>query len=129
MNKCRNKYRIIYTILFIIIIVYLNYLGYQLFLSKKITLDTFIAVFIINYSLLGIFMGLFQEVNEFMWTTTNINLILTYLTKVLPKKLDEMVAMFHLSKVGAKLTELTKYQSDYLGLEQAGPFKKDTYRY
>ena len=48
---------------------------------------------------------------------------------VLPKKLDEMVAMFHLSKVGAKLTELTKYQSDYLGLEQAGPFKKDTYRY
>ena len=48
---------------------------------------------------------------------------------VLPKKLDEMVAMFHLSKVGAKLTELTKYQSDYLGLEQSGPFKKDTYRY
>jgi len=48
---------------------------------------------------------------------------------VLPKKLDEMVAMFHLSKVGAKLTELTKDQSDYLGLEQSGPFKKDTYRY
>ena len=48
---------------------------------------------------------------------------------VLPKKLDEMVAMFHLSKVGAKLTELKKDQSDYLGLEQSGPFKKDTYRY
>ncbi|MDC0861755.1 adenosylhomocysteinase [Alphaproteobacteria bacterium] len=48
---------------------------------------------------------------------------------VLPKRLDEMVAMFHLSKVGAKLTELTKDQSDYLGLEQSGPFKKDTYRY
>ena len=48
---------------------------------------------------------------------------------VLPKKLDEMVAMFHLSKVGAKLTELKKNQSDYLGLEQSGPFKKDTYRY
>ena len=48
---------------------------------------------------------------------------------VLPKKLDEMVAMFHLSKVGAKLTELTKNQSDYLGLEQSGPYKKDTYRY
>ena len=48
---------------------------------------------------------------------------------VLPKKLDEMVAMFHLNKVGAKLTELTKDQSEYLGLEQSGPFKKDTYRY
>ena len=48
---------------------------------------------------------------------------------VLPKKLDEMVAMFHLQKVGAKLTEMSKEQSDYLGVEQQGPFKKDTYRY
>ena len=48
---------------------------------------------------------------------------------VLPKKLDEMVAMFHLQKVGAKLTEMSKEQSDYLGVEQKGPFKKDTYRY
>ena len=48
---------------------------------------------------------------------------------VLPKKLDEMVAMFHLQKVGAKLTEMSKEQSDYLGVEKQGPFKKDTYRY
>ena len=48
---------------------------------------------------------------------------------VLPKKLDEMVAMFHLQKVGAKLTEMSKEQSDYLGVEQQGPFIKDTYRY
>ena len=48
---------------------------------------------------------------------------------VLPKKLDEMVAMFHLQKVGAKLTEMSKEQSDYLGVEQQGPFKKETYRY
>ena len=48
---------------------------------------------------------------------------------VLPKKLDEMVAMFHLEKVGAKLTQMSKDQSDYLGVENQGPFKKDTYRY
>ena len=48
---------------------------------------------------------------------------------VLPKKLDEMVAMFHLKKVGAKLTEMSKEQSDYIGVEPQGPFKKDTYRY
>ena len=48
---------------------------------------------------------------------------------VLPKKLDEMVAMFHLKKVGAKLTEMSKEQSDYIGVEQQGPFKKETYRY
>ncbi|MDG2165936.1 MAG: adenosylhomocysteinase [Alphaproteobacteria bacterium] len=48
---------------------------------------------------------------------------------VLPKKLDEMVAMLHLKKVGAKLTEMSKDQSDYIGVEQQGPFKKETYRY
>ena len=48
---------------------------------------------------------------------------------VLPKKLEEMVAMYHLEKVGAKLTQMSKDQSDYLGIENQGPFKKDTYRY
>ncbi len=48
---------------------------------------------------------------------------------VLPKHLDEKVAMLHLAKVGAKLTKLTKSQADYLGLSQNGPFKGDAYRY
>ena len=48
---------------------------------------------------------------------------------VLPKHLDEKVAMLHLDKVGAKLTKLSKAQSDYIGVAPAGPFKPDTYRY
>ncbi len=48
---------------------------------------------------------------------------------VLPKHLDEKVAMLHLDKVGAKLTKLSKSQSDYIGVPPAGPFKPDTYRY
>ena len=48
---------------------------------------------------------------------------------VLPKKLDEKVAMFHLKKVGAKLTELNEKQANYIGVSKAGPFKDDTYRY
>ncbi len=48
---------------------------------------------------------------------------------VLPKHLDEKVAMLHLDKVGAKLTKLSKAQSDYIGVPPAGPFKPDTYRY
>ncbi|MDA0951638.1 MAG: adenosylhomocysteinase, partial [Proteobacteria bacterium] len=42
---------------------------------------------------------------------------------VLPKHLDEKVAMLHLDKVGAKLTKLTKAQAEYIGVEQTGPFK------
>ncbi len=48
---------------------------------------------------------------------------------VLPKHLDEKVAALHLAKVGAKLTELTKEQADYINVPVSGPFKTDQYRY
>ena len=48
---------------------------------------------------------------------------------VLPKHLDEKVAMLHLDKVGAKLTKLSKDQADYISVDAKGPFKPDTYRY
>jgi adenosylhomocysteinase len=47
----------------------------------------------------------------------------------LPKHLDEKVARLHLGKFGAKLTELTKTQSDYIHIPVAGPYKPETYRY
>ncbi len=47
----------------------------------------------------------------------------------LPKHLDEKVARLHLGKFGAKLTELSKTQSDYIHIPVAGPYKPDTYRY
>jgi len=48
---------------------------------------------------------------------------------VLPKQLDEKVARLHLAKIGAELTALTKAQAEYLGLNQAGPYKPEHYRY
>ena len=48
---------------------------------------------------------------------------------VLPKHLDEKVAMLHLEKVGAKLTQLSKDQADYISVKQEGPYKPDAYRY
>jgi adenosylhomocysteinase len=47
----------------------------------------------------------------------------------LPKHLDEKVARLHLAKIGVKLTEMSKKQSDYIGVPQSGPFKPDHYRY
>jgi adenosylhomocysteinase len=48
---------------------------------------------------------------------------------VLPKHLDEKVARLHLDRVGARLTELTSEQADYIGVAQEGPFKPEHYRY
>jgi adenosylhomocysteinase len=47
----------------------------------------------------------------------------------LPKHLDEKVAALHLAKVGAKLTQLTVAQAEYLGIENQGPYKPEHYRY
>ena len=47
----------------------------------------------------------------------------------LPKHLDEKVAMLHLEKIGVKLTKLRPDQASYIGVNPAGPFKPDHYRY
>jgi adenosylhomocysteinase len=48
---------------------------------------------------------------------------------VLPKKLDEKVAMLHLAKIGVELDVLTNDQAEYIGVSVEGPFKNDEYRY
>ncbi len=47
----------------------------------------------------------------------------------LPKVLDEKVARLHLDALGVRLTELTKEQAEYIGVEVAGPYKPEHYRY
>ena len=48
---------------------------------------------------------------------------------VLPKHLDEKVALAHLDALGVRLTRLTDEQAEYLGIEPTGPFKPEHYRY
>ena len=48
---------------------------------------------------------------------------------VLPKRLDEKVAALHLDKLGVRLTKLNEKQAVYIGVDPAGPFKPEYYRY
>src|SRR6059058_4981992 len=48
---------------------------------------------------------------------------------ILPKHLDEKVARLQLKKLNAQLTELTDVQARYIGVDKAGPYKSDHYRY
>ena len=48
---------------------------------------------------------------------------------MLPKKLDEKVAMLHLDALGVELEKLNKTQSEYLGMKIEGPYKPEHYRY
>jgi adenosylhomocysteinase len=47
----------------------------------------------------------------------------------LPKHLDEKVAALHLAKIGVELDTLRQDQAEYIGVEVAGPFKPEYYRY
>ncbi|WP_322613633.1 adenosylhomocysteinase [Dermacoccus abyssi] len=51
------------------------------------------------------------------------------LVKTLPKHLDEKVARAHLDALGVELTELRKDQAEYIGVDVAGPYKPEHYRY
>ena len=48
---------------------------------------------------------------------------------MLPKHLDEKVAMLHLAKLGVELETLRQDQAEYIGVEVQGPFKPEYYRY
>ena len=48
---------------------------------------------------------------------------------LLPKHLDEEVAMLHLNRIGAKLTSLSDEQAEYIGVDVSGPYKSGNYRY
>ncbi|MCA9245047.1 MAG: adenosylhomocysteinase, partial [Phycisphaerales bacterium] len=47
----------------------------------------------------------------------------------LPKRLDEKVARLHLAQLGAKLTQLSSDQAEYIGVPVEGPYKPEHYRY
>ena len=61
-----------------------------------------------------------------LWKNSN-----KYENKVymLPKNLDEMVALLHLPKLGVELEDLTEDQAKYIGVNRSGPFKPEYYRY
>ena len=49
--------------------------------------------------------------------------------EVLPKELDEEVALEMVKGFGGVVTQMTQVQADYIGVPVNGPFKPDTYRY
>ncbi len=48
---------------------------------------------------------------------------------ILPKHLDEKVAVLHLEKLGVELTKLSPKQAAYIDVNASGPYKPEHYRY
>ena len=85
MLKCLGKYRINFTLVFVIVFAILNILSFTLFIKKQISLSTLSAIIIINYSLLTSFMGMYYQTKDIIYLKGCIEVFINYLNK-LPKK-------------------------------------------
>ena len=81
---CNRKFRIYFSIINIFLFLALNYVAYRLFLHKKITVASLVSIFILNYTILGSLMGLFESSKDFMSLRSHIELIEKFINE-LPK--------------------------------------------
>ena len=72
---CNRKYKIYFSIVNIILFVSLNYVSYKLFLNKKIKISSLVAIFILNYTILGSLMTMYSDAKEFMNIKSHLELI------------------------------------------------------
>jgi ABC-type multidrug transport system fused ATPase/permease subunit len=77
--KCFNKYRILYSIVFILIFAILNIYSIKIFYEKKINVEALSAIIIINYSLLSTFMTIFYQTKRFIDLKGRLSILSTYL--------------------------------------------------
>ena len=81
---CTRKFRIYFSIVNIFLFLALNYVAYNLYSKKKITVSSLVSIFILNYTILGSLMSIYEYSKDFMSLRTHISLIDTFINE-LPK--------------------------------------------
>lgn len=81
---CNRKFKIYFSIINILLFVSLNYVAYKLFLQKKITVSSLVSIFILNYTILGSLMMMYNDAKEFMSIKSHLELIQKFFDE-LPK--------------------------------------------
>ena len=82
--KCFNKYRVLYSFVFVVIFAILNLYSVKIFYEGKIKLETLSAIIIINYSLLGTFMTVYYQTRRFIDLKGRLSILTTYLENLPP---------------------------------------------
>lgn len=88
MLTCFGKYRLRFTIAFVVVFAILNILSFTLYMRKNIDISTLSAIIILNYSLLSSFMNMYGQTKHIIGLKGRIEVFINYLSK-LPKK-DEV---------------------------------------
>lgn len=87
-GNCNNKFRILYSILYVLIFVALNYTAYRLFLAGKIPMNALSSIFIINFSLMGDLESFYGDAYTFMNIYTKVEHITEFIDS-LPVRPEE----------------------------------------
>ena len=66
---------------------------------------------------------------EQKWADHNLSQRQPITVEVLPKALDEEVALYMVQGFGGVMTKLTDKQADYIRVPQEGPYKPESYKY
>lgn len=84
---CNRKFRIYFSIVNIFLFLALNYVAYRLYISGKIQVAALVSIFILNYTILGSLMGLYESSKDFMSLKSHVELIETFIAE-LPSNVD-----------------------------------------
>ena len=79
---CNRKFRIYFSVVNIFLFLALNYVAYKLYLTKKITVASLVSIFILNYTILGSLMGLYESSKDFMNLRSHIELIEKFINEL-----------------------------------------------
>jgi ABC-type multidrug transport system fused ATPase/permease subunit len=78
-GNCNNKFRIFYSIIYIVVFLALNYTAYHLYQKKELNLQALVSIFILNYSIFGALSTFYIDAHGFMNVYTRVNHITQFI--------------------------------------------------
>jgi ABC-type multidrug transport system fused ATPase/permease subunit len=77
--SCNNKFRIMFSLIYIIVFLALNYYAYKLLKDKEIKISVFVSIFILNYSIFNFISSFYYDAYTFMNMYTKVNHITDFI--------------------------------------------------
>ena len=108
-QRCNNKFRIIFTFVFIVVFIVLNVYTFYIYKKKEIKLDILIAIIIINYTLLSSFMTLYYDTRGFVDIKGRIKLFMEYINSLPKVSKDNKLKINNLKKITIEFKDIHFY--------------------
>jgi ABC-type bacteriocin/lantibiotic exporter with double-glycine peptidase domain len=79
---CNRKFRIYFSIINVFLFLGLNYVAFTLFIKGKIAVAALVSIFILNYTILGSLITLYDSAKDFMNVKSHVELIQKFIDEL-----------------------------------------------